>query len=984
MADRTDQLPLDVLMFVCISLLFFSYSHEILERHSTECRNWFRLRSPFTEPPNNRVARIWSYILRSIPPVTSTVCMSLEIQPMLTRTPWLTAEGNACWAQGQARALDSRQFMNPDIGGIGVHLGLIILPWTSIGALIYGHSHGCESGIKELCIQNLVSKSVSKRIFLAGADFRFDLIYLVINIAFDFHKLTLPELLTACASIDCVGAAVSMSFSDKRVLASRRLVYTCVVVQLLAFAVSAKALYGLRASDQAMLDLCEFHMFWLVPFASNNVPRGFWLHFAWRLLVWAHNAYLGLLFAGSFHRADHISRKTLKAKLKDAGYTVFNARNGTDSSLEENPTQNRNISTPVENFYCQYEFDRLPATVFTKYLEHAFTILVASVSMHGLARDFGGKSKLQHMDWGQRAPLIVCLIGIIHYTYVQARNFGNSSLQHLWEVELVTGKYPNSPDHPDDYPPWARPTAASVWSLRFWQHLWRVVMTQRKLSTLLAPNYPRCRPINPTKRLNLSWWDIWKNPFPESIPLTEEHVKAETRRLWAQFDLLGPSGIREALLSGAKINHIHVDDNRTVLLRLLDAKECHTRIVALALLMEADTNITLPKNNSGIIDATPLVVASGRGHANAACYLLDYHPSIHDAATALISAARSAHSNVVGFLISRGLGVDVKCPSTGETALITAARNGHVGTVRYLLKYGADVHGRCDKTGDTVLMAASNLGHEDVLEFLTSNDFGIDINAKSKEGTECSNFDYTLSDSGGGKALYGASDKYNHRFMHTLMPVRRNHNGDTALHRAACLSSLKALKILLDSPKTNIRERTLSGDTVLIVAIRDGVPALATEIIRLLLERDPELAGLCNNVGKSALDFCLERTPNEDTAHLEALLRYSNHNIVGLNWKNWDSQVKQWKERDWYSQLQSILRKPTSDYSWPINPQWNVLSASEDRPLEVNPETPESPYIRLQLPPPEMLRILRVHRIIFRIVSNDQGKWNHIQTLENE
>lgn len=547
-----------------------------------------------------------------------------------------------------------------------------------------------------------------------------------------------------------------MSFSDKRVLASRRLVHACVLVQLLAFIVSAKAMYGFRASNEAILEPCEFQMFWLVSFASSKgVPRGFWLHFAWRLLVWTHNAYLAFLFAGPFHRAENFSRMTLEEKLNDASYIALNVPEQMNHTSEEIPDQHYNIR--AETVYLQYEFDRLPATVFTKYLEHAFTIFVASVSMHSLARDFGGKSKLLHMDWGQRTPLIVCLVGFIHFTYAQARNFGSNSLKHLWEIELVTGAYPNSPNHPDDYPLWARPAPTSAWTLRILQHMWCVVTTQQSLSTLRAPNFPRCGPIKLTERLSPSWWDIWKNPFPKSILLSEELAQPETERLWKDFDTLGPVGIREALLNGARINDIHDDDNRTVLLRLLNANQCHTRIVALALLMGADTNVTLPQNNSGIDNSTPLVVASGRGHANVARYLLDHYLGIPDMATALISAARSAHSNVANLLISRGLEVDVRCPSTGETALIAAAGNGHVDTVRYLLKHGADIHVRCNRTGDTALMVALRPEHStDVLRFLTSNDLGIDINAKSHRGTHGSNFDYTWYDGDESKASHYA------------------------------------------------------------------------------------------------------------------------------------------------------------------------------------------------------------------------------------
>lgn len=835
-----------------------------------------------------------------------------------------------------------------------------------------------------------------------------------------------------------------MSFSDKRVLASRRLVHACVVVQLLAFLVSAKAMYGLHASNQAMLEPCEFQMFWLVPFSSSEgVPRGSWLHFAWRLLVWAQNAYLGLLFAGPFHQAEHMSRRTLREKLRNAGYTSLNVLGRTNSSPEEYPLRNRNVRSPVENVYLQYEFDRLPATVFTKYIEHAFTILVASVSMHSLARDFGGKSRLQHMDWGQRAPLIVCLIGVIHFTYAQARNFGSNSLKHLWEVELVTGAYPNSSDHPDDYPQWVRPITTPAWSLRFWQHMWCVMTTQRRLSTFRATNLPRRGPIKLTGGLNPSWWDIWKHPFPGSITLPEQVVQAETKRLWKQFDTLGPFGIREALLNGARINDIHDDDNRTVLLRLLNANQCHTRIVALALLMGADTTVTLPKNNFGIKDSTPLVVASGRGHENVACYLLDHCPKIPGAATALISAASSAHNDVANLLIGRGLDVNVRCPITDETALIGAASKGHVDTVHYLLQHGADVYAVCNrtgvtafisaaikghvdtlrclakhgvniharynnnragdialfiaaangridtvryllerganinaryyKTGETALIAAAKRGKENVLKLLIDNS-GIDINAKSHRGTECFNFDYVWSDGGRKTALYGVSDDYDPKPIEMLFAVRRHHEGDTALHQAACLTSSEPLKVLLSSSEIKVREQNLSGDTALIVAIRDGRLAPAATMVRLLLQKDPESAGLYNNVGKSALDFCLDRTPNGNTSILEALLEYHGHNVVGLDWtKSGNRHFMQWDNMSLYPLLHDILMKPVGNYGWSIDQRWVVLSASQDHIHEVDEDTPESPCIRLQLPPREPLRILRVHRIVFWIVSNDQG-----------
>lgn len=213
------------------------------------------------------------------------------------------------------------------------------------------------------------------------------------------------------------------------------------------------------------------------------------------------------------------------------------------------------------------------------------------------------------------------------------------------------------------------------------------------------------------------------------------------------------------------------------------------------------------------------------------------------------------------------------------------------------------------------------------------------------------------------------------------------------MHRAACLSSLDALEILLNlnGSKINIRERNLSGDTVLIVAVRDGDPAVAAGMVRLLLQRDPELAGLYNYVGKSALDFCLERTPNDNTACLEALLKYSEHNVAALDWKTWDNQIKQWEERHWYSRLQSVLTKPAGnypcpvnpdnypwsinpdDYPWPINRKWISLSASKRYRLDVNDKMHSRPYISLQLPQREMLR-MHVHRIVFRIASNDRGK----------
>lgn len=106
-------------------------------------------------------------------------------------------------------------------------------------------------------------------------------------------------------------------------------------------------------------------------------------------------------------------------------------------------------------------------------------------------------------------------------------------------------------------------------------------------------------------------------------------------------------------------------------------------------------------DDMGTNNTTPLMVASGAGHADVVAFLLEHGADVH------------------------------KKDTPGFTALAWALEKFHVDIATLLLQKGADINAQ-SATGQTVLMRALYQGNNDVVEFLIQN--GADVNLKDNQG----------------------------------------------------------------------------------------------------------------------------------------------------------------------------------------------------------------------------------------------------------
>ena len=119
-------------------------------------------------------------------------------------------------------------------------------------------------------------------------------------------------------------------------------------------------------------------------------------------------------------------------------------------------------------------------------------------------------------------------------------------------------------------------------------------------------------------------------------------------------------------------------------------------------------------------DATPLHIASYRGHADVAKVLLDYEADINaqnsGKRTPLHMASALGHPKVTQLLLERGAALDEQ-DEYMNTPLVLASYWGKLEAVRVLLAHGADVKIR-DKNGSTPFQYATRRRYHDIAQLL--------------------------------------------------------------------------------------------------------------------------------------------------------------------------------------------------------------------------------------------------------------------------
>jgi ankyrin repeat protein len=122
--------------------------------------------------------------------------------------------------------------------------------------------------------------------------------------------------------------------------------------------------------------------------------------------------------------------------------------------------------------------------------------------------------------------------------------------------------------------------------------------------------------------------------------------------------------------------------------------------------------------HDGVLDETPLFVASKYGHSDVVNALLKHganvNQAIRDGTTPLYIASKYGRLDVVNALLKHGADVDKAEPYKLTTPLYIASKYGHSDVVKALLEHGTDVNSGMvldAKNKLTPIMAAGGSGH---------------------------------------------------------------------------------------------------------------------------------------------------------------------------------------------------------------------------------------------------------------------------------
>ncbi|KAG4275635.1 hypothetical protein FPRO04_14341 [Fusarium proliferatum] len=215
--------------------------------------------------------------------------------------------------------------------------------------------------------------------------------------------------------------------------------------------------------------------------------------------------------------------------------------------------------------------------------------------------------------------------------------------------------------------------------------------------------------------------------------------------------------------------------------------------------------------------------------------------------TALNMASWKGYKEIVGFLLTRGAGVDI--PNNIQwTPLKTASQQGHKGVVRLLLNWGANVD-TADKYGWTPLKAASREGHEAVVQLLLQQ--GANVDTADKDGW----------------TPLKAASRYGHAAVVRLL-LNWEANVDTADKdgwtplKAASREGHEAVVPLLLQYGADVDKADKDGWTPLKAASREGHEA----VVQLLLRRRANV----------------DKADNDGWTPLKAASRYGHEAVVQL------------------------------------------------------------------------------------------------------
>lgn len=257
----------------------------------------------------------------------------------------------------------------------------------------------------------------------------------------------------------------------------------------------------------------------------------------------------------------------------------------------------------------------------------------------------------------------------------------------------------------------------------------------------------------------------------------------------------------------------------------------------------------------------------------------------------IISFAQEEELDILECRVPPLSGSDPAIHWTGFTAILSAARNGHVDVVRYLQEVGSDVEAKDQMCYMTPLMWAAYYNRVEVVSLLkTVNPNDVDAQSRTAliiaadqghmDTVEILVWNSSLDavDASGSTPLIAAVKAGAFPMAKLLCDYSANIEAKdiarrTPLMHAARWGFIKTLKLLIKRG-ADVDARDKTGWTALMLASRWNHPAC----VSVLLESDPSLTTRDRVVGKNAVMWAAEK--HRDVTVLKMLLSVATEEVL--------------------------------------------------------------------------------------------------------
>jgi ankyrin repeat protein len=249
-----------------------------------------------------------------------------------------------------------------------------------------------------------------------------------------------------------------------------------------------------------------------------------------------------------------------------------------------------------------------------------------------------------------------------------------------------------------------------------------------------------------------------------------------------------------------------------------------------------------------------LLVAVRQGNLKMAGFLLEQKADARRYPRILCAAVMTGNLQLVKLLYESGARDETRNRWTSsDTALQSAAKEGHVEIVKYLLSHGANVNFDAGWDGGTVLQAAASTGIWDLVELILEH-HPTDLHAALVTAIDAGHDKITmaliyqgidLDPPNGETPLQAASRRGNEELVRILVGMSANVNaapksyyGMTALQGAARYGNLEIVRFLVEKgAEINALPATLGGMTALQAAALGG----NLQVVKFLLLHGAEI-----------------------------------------------------------------------------------------------------------------------------------------------